>query len=324
MDRLYAKNRRSPIAPDKLSIQKYKELVHKLDSVFTTSLAVDTVESARDIPFTTLFSLSEMVMYSLVKYDEIMLQVMAPEYQEKFLPSHSINTAFLSCTVGMNMNLSFKELSELCVAALLHDVGMLKVDPGFYEHNRELSRDQRKAIEDHPAYGYQLLANIESEFPWLIRVVVEEHKRANGQGYPRLKDAPDDLHLYSKIIGVCDTFEALTHSRPHRKAYHPGDVIKIVIDARREEFDSDVLRALIEGVSLFPIGSLVQLNNNKNAEVIKSVIGAPLRPVVKILDAELIDGVEGSVVINLSEEKNLYVAGLAYDERYLIPEQFDE
>ena len=319
MDYLYSRNDNSPIATTKSGRQKYKELLSLFDQSLTQSYTSEVVNGARELPFTALFSISEMIVYSLVKDEDIFIDVMRPDYQGPYMACHCLNAAFLCCKVGIGMRLSYRELTELCVAALLHDIGMTKIHPAYYEHDRILSEDERKVIETHPELGHKFLEKLKSEFPWLLRVILEEHQRLGEKGYPF--DMEEKPHVYSRIVGICDSFEALTHNRSFRKAYHPGDAMKIIIDGKVTHYDKEVLRAMIESVSIFPVGSLVQLNTNSIAEVIRSVSNSPLRPIVQIVDADSATEDSQSRIVDLSKEKSLFITGLVYDERYYIPDQ---
>ena len=91
-----------------------------------------------------------MILYSLTKAKELLLQVMLPEYTGDFLACHSLNVAFLSCKVAMDKGFSYKELTELTVAALLHDIGMTTMDSGTFEHGGALDKNERETVEQHP------------------------------------------------------------------------------------------------------------------------------------------------------------------------------
>jgi HD-GYP domain-containing protein (c-di-GMP phosphodiesterase class II) len=239
---------------------------------------------------------------------------MNPQYSGDFLACHSLNVAFLSCSVGMGMEFPFKDLTELGVAAMLHDIGMTKIDTDCYIRKETISKAERNAIEQHPVLGWQFFEKLKSSFPWLLRVICEEHKREHGQGYPA--DVEGDLHPYSKIVGLCDSFEALTHSRIYRKAFHPADAMKAIIAAKESVFAKDILRAMIDSLSMFPVGSIVQLNNKKAALVAETVWKSPLRPIVNIIlenDSSPIENVD------LSKENNLYITGIIYNDQYQVP-----
>lgn len=319
LDTQYSKNRNSSIAADKPVDIQYSELVKRLDDLLLDKLQNNSRDSVRDLPFTTLFSLSDMIIYSIVKSSPIFQQVMNPEYISSYLPCHSLNVAYISCKIGMGMRFSYEQLNQLGVAAVLHDIGMTQIPSHLYESQKELPIEKQKAIESHSMLGYQFFEKLKNDFPWLLRVVLETHKRENNKGYPDL--VKDDLHIYSKIIGVSDTFEALTHNRAFRKAYHPSDAIKTIINGKRDFFAKDILRALIESLAIYPVGSLVQLNNKNIAVVVDTIEGSPMRPVVQIIGEDDLHETSDERVINLSEENNLYIQGLVYSTMYLTPEK---
>jgi HD-GYP domain-containing protein (c-di-GMP phosphodiesterase class II) len=315
LEYLYSKNLASPIAVGKPTAQKYEELRARVVDLLYEKLKGDAPTSARDVPFTTVFSVGEMILVSLAKYPEILLEVMQPVYHGDYLASHSLNVAFLACTVGTGMELSYKELTELCVAALLHDIGMTKIDALCYTHDRNLSAEERSLLEQHPKAGWKFFEKLEKEFPWLLRVICEEHLRENG-GYGSQKDAAP--HPYSRIVGVVDSFESLTHSRIFRKAFHPADAMKAIIEAKSALFSRPVLRALIDSFSLFPVGSVVQLNNKKTALVVEAVHRSPLRPIVRVIS----EGTSAvAETIDLSKANNVYITGIIYGDQYQIPDK---
>lgn len=318
LDNQYFKNKNSSIAAGKPVDAQYLELTQKLGDILFNKLQEHARVTVRELPFTTLFSLADMVIYSNVKSNGIYRQVMSPEYASTYLSCHSLNVAFISCKIGMGMQLSFDELTKLCVSALLHDFGMTQLPSSLYENENELPPEKRKAIENHSFLGYQFFEKLKNDFPWLLKVILETHKRENNKGYPDLKQ--DELHIYSKIIGVSDTFEALTHNRSFRKAYHPADAIKTIIGGKEDYFALNVLRATIESLAIYPVGSLVQLNNKKIALVIDTIEGAPMRPIVEIVNEEEWEDTSDPSVINLSEENNLYITGLVYSDMYEAPD----
>ncbi len=319
LDSQYARSKTSAIAANKTTEEQYAELVKKLEVLLLDKLQNNPRESVRELPFTSLFSLSDMIIYSIVKSGELFQLVMSPDYISKYLPCHSLNVAFISCKIGMGMRFSYEQLGQLGVAALLHDIGMTQLSPGIYEHQGTLSSDKRKAIESHSVLGYKFFEKVRDDFPWLMQAILESHKRENNRGYPAM--VQNEMHIYSKIIGVADTFEALCHNRSFRKAYHPTDAMKTIINGKKEYFATAILRATIESLAIYPVGSLVQLNNRNIAQVINTIEGAPMMPIVKIIGEDDLNEATEQKVINLSEENNLYITGLVYSTQYLTPDK---
>jgi HD-GYP domain-containing protein (c-di-GMP phosphodiesterase class II) len=316
LDSLYSRNDDSPVARNKSTAQRYGDLAGQLGTIINDKMKMPVANNARELPFTTLFSLAEMIIYSLTKTKDIMLQVMQPEYKAEFIVCHSLNVAFLSCKVAMDKGFDFKQLTEITVAGLLHDIGMTKVGKENFEHGRSLNKNERDKVDHHPEIGYQFFQPLSDDFPWLLRVIMEEHRRENNLGYP---EGPiGELHPYSKIVGVCDAFEALTHRRSFRKAIHPAEAMRMIIDAKNSYYAKDILRAMIESLSIYPVGSLVQLNNKRIAQVVEAVTGSPLRPIVQLISSN--NSNEIDTRMDLSRDNNLYITGLVYDKDYQVSE----
>jgi HD-GYP domain-containing protein (c-di-GMP phosphodiesterase class II) len=318
LDSLYSRNENSPISREKPAARKYAELAALVNDFLHNKLPAEAASNPRDLSFTALFSIAEMAVYCVAKAPDMLIEVMNPVYGGDYLAYHSLNVAFLSCKVGLSSELNYRQLTELCVAALLHDVGMTRLDADCYLHDRPLSKEERAAVEQHPYLGWQFFEKLKGDFPWLLRVIEEEHMREHGQGYPG--STKGELHPFSKIIGVCDAFEALSHQRLYRKAYHPAEVMKSIIEAKEFVFAKETLRVTADALSLYPVGSLVQLNNKKIAFVVDTVGGSPLRPTVSIIGDSPAEQNQTAERVVLSTENNLYITGLVYNDQYQRPE----
>jgi HD-GYP domain-containing protein (c-di-GMP phosphodiesterase class II) len=316
MEAIFVKNPDSPIAREKSSSRKYTELVLMLHEILQKRLAGEPPDDVRKLPFTKLFALAEMILYSVAKTPEMLLEVAKPAYAGDALVCHSLNVAFLSCKVGLQMALPLRECTELGVAAMLHDIGMTKIDAACYSHSRELSKEDQKTIEMHPQAGYAFFENLRNDFPWLLSVILEEHKRENDRGYGAVLEG--ELHTFSRIVGMCDSFEALTHERPFRKPFQPSDAMKAIIADKELLYSKVILRSVIESIGIYPVGSLVKLNNNKIGQVLETVPGSPLRPIVCVVDES---GKERTPErIDLSRDTTVYVSGLVYSDDYARPQ----
>jgi hypothetical protein len=317
MESIYVKNPSSPIAREKSPQCKYGELILMLHEILHNRFSGEPPDDVRNLPFTNLFALSEMIIYSLLKTPAMMLEVAKPMYGGDMLVCHSLNVAFLSCKVGQQLGMPLRECTELGVAAMLHDIGMTKIDTAFYTHGRDLSKEEQKKIETHPRAGYAFFENLRSDFPWLLSVILEEHKRENNRGYGEIVNG--ELHQFSRIVGMCDSFEALTHERPFRKPFHPSDAMKTIIADKEILFSKAILRAVIESIGIYPVGSLIKLNNNKIAQVIETIPGSPLRPIVNAWNEN--DQEKAAQEIDLSKDTTIYVLSLVYTREYAQPEK---
>lgn len=311
VESLYARNNDSPVFAQKSVARSYKDLFLKVEDVVLKSFVHSRSRQTRELPFTSLYAISEMINYLLPTHSpELLIEAMRPDYLDHYFPCHLLNVAILSCKLGNELKMKPREVVDLGVAALVHDLGMALLDPSLFTHDRRFSEEERKSVENHPTIAYDFLAKVRSEFPWLARVVLEEHKKENGKGYP--SDLSGELHPYSKIIGICDTFEALTHRRFHRKAFHPADAMRIILQGRGVDYATSVVKGMVEAFSLYPVGSFVCLNNEKVAKVVESISGNPLRPNVRLVGGDP----HATSIIRLSKETHLHIAGIVHDETY--------
>jgi HD-GYP domain-containing protein (c-di-GMP phosphodiesterase class II) len=205
-----------------------------------------------------------------------------------YLASHTVTSTIISIIIGLYLKLPSHRLIELGVAALLHEVGMIKLPPQIYLSKRALSPEERKAILTHPILSYKILKSL--GFPLVIGLAsLEHHERENGEGYPQ-KLTGDKISLYAKIIAVACSYEALTNTRPHKDAKdgHTGilDLLKNV----RKQYDDTVVRALVYSLSIYPIGLYVLLSNGKKGQVIDVNPENPQFPIVQFLDEFAPDG----------------------------------
>lgn len=156
----------------------------------------------------------------------------------------------LSVAIGRNLKLSPKELFELEIAAMLHDIGKVALPPGLLTENRPLSAAERKQIEGHSKIG----AGMIREIPGLNRVaecVLYHHERPDGTGYPKgLRE--EEIPLVSLIISAADSFDAMTHYRPYASEQTYHQTFQEMV-SNSGKFDDRVLWALNEVLRTFGI-----------------------------------------------------------------------
>ena len=228
------------------------------------------------------------------------------------LAAHSVNVCIYALMLGKGVNYSRKQLIELGITALLHDIGMIFIPQEIVEKNGKLTASEIEKIRKHPYYTYKILQTLGEKYSWIAKVAYQEQEREGGQGYPRgLKG--DEIHDYAKIIGVVDVYEALTHHRPQRKGYMPHEAVKLILGTQKELFSNEVKRLLLTKLSCFPLGSYVKLNSKAICKVVEINEDSPLRPTVEILFDSQRRKLSKKKVINLADAPLLYVTGTVYE-----------
>lgn len=217
---------------------------------------------------------------SLSKSERLLVKAISVE-RGGLVISNLLNTAIMSIKIGMGLKYTHDDLLRLGLAAILHDLGMGLIPDDILNKQGPLSLDERNLIKRHPEQGAQAIRHLGEDAAWVADIVLQEHERVGGQGYPRgLKGA--EIHEYAQIIGLADTFEALLHSRPHRKRFLPHDAVRELVVKEKASFSTRILKCLIQQFSVFPLGTRVQLNTGEIGEVLELNPQYPLRPIVKV------------------------------------------
>ncbi len=263
-------------------------------------------------PLGEVTGIVENLLARLRESRDICLQVISrtPDFHDadRYLATHMVNVTLLAARLGMGRAYDERKLFELTLAAAVHDIGMTQLPEGLITRQGKLDQAGYSQIKQHPAFGRQILQTYAGAYPWLPDVVYQEHERHDGSGYPEAISG-NDIHPYAVIIGLCDTYEALTHMRPFRDRMIPFNVLQQLIRLGGQLFPSEMVKAFIDEVSVFPIGSYVRLNTGEVCKVQEINRGYPLRPIVRVLFASDGSALEQGRSIDLKAEPMLYITG---------------
>jgi uncharacterized protein YwbE len=243
--------------------------------------AVATAIQHQDrIDLDSLSTLAADIADSVDHDDQLVVQALAGP-SGSTLVTNLINVSILATKVGIGLGYYGKELRRLTLAGLVHDIGLFAVPQSVVTKSGRLTREERTLIEQHPELGYQVIRKLGGDWEWLAHVVRQAHERWNGQGYPnRLKRR--DIGEFAQIIGAVDVFDALVTPRPYRRRFFPHEAVRELLVAERTAFPREVIKALVEQLSAYPLGTLVRLTTGEVGTVVKINTRVPLRPVVEI------------------------------------------
>jgi HD-GYP domain-containing protein (c-di-GMP phosphodiesterase class II) len=216
------------------------------------------------------------------------LKNVEPAPEKNYLATHSVRSTIIAIVIGTYLKLPIHRLIELGVAALVHEAGMLKLPSQLYLSQRPLNPQEKKVILTHPILGYTMLKSF--DFPLgICLAALEHHERQNGTGYPR-QLAGEKIGLYSKIIAVACSYEALSSKRPHKEAKDGYTGMLELLKNEGKQYDDTIVKALVLSLSIYPIGLYVLLSNGKKGQVVDVNPENPKFPIVEILGEVTPDG----------------------------------
>ncbi|RPH52462.1 MAG: HD domain-containing protein [Desulfobacteraceae bacterium] len=232
---------------------------------------------------------------------------------EDYLISHLINVLIYSLKIGKGLKYPEEELLELGLAALLYDIGFFKIPENITKKVSRLTETELNSIKKHTEIGKNILLQFHAEHPMMARVAYEHHERKNGSGYPAgLKE--NAISEYATIIGLADTFDAMIHNRPHRKALAQYFSVKELISLKNLLFPSKFIKTFLDEMGIFPVGSYVRLNNMETGIVISNSKIHPLKPTVKMMFNNLGENLPEETIIKLEGHPVLYVTAAVSKE----------
>ncbi len=176
-----------------------------------------------------------------VFYDTAMALVDAIEKRDPYTGGHTKRVMNYSVAVGKAMELSKKELEDLRLAAILHDVGKIGVRDDVLLKKDKLNPHELEKMYRHPDYGAEILSHVK-QLKDIIPGVRSHHERFDGKGYPDNLSGKE-IPLIGRIIAVADTFDAMTTDRPYRKALNVKTALKELRDNTKSQFDKEVVEA---------------------------------------------------------------------------------
>ncbi|MBW3564939.1 MAG: HD domain-containing protein [Acidobacteria bacterium] len=179
----------------------------------------------------------------LLFINSVRMLAAAIDAKDTYTRGHSERVARYSLAIGRRMNLGQKELSDLRVGALLHDVGKIGIDDRILRKPGALTEEEFEVMKTHPKKGEFIMAGV-PQLMDMIPGMKYHHERWEGGGYPEgLKG--EDIPLQARIVSVADTFDAMTTNRPYQKAMALEYVLEKIRSFANTRFDPNVVEAFL-------------------------------------------------------------------------------
>lgn len=256
-------------------------------------------------------SKTRRVVHSLIdqiaKDESSMLELAAIKNFDDYTYAHSTNVAVYALTVGVRLELDRSRLSQLGFAALFHDIGKVKLPSDLIRKPDAYDENDWIQMQRHPLLGAKTILRtmkFDANIARAARGAFEHHINIDFTGYPQLRYKKCSSNLFSKIISIVDTFDALTSGRIYiKKTISTEDVLKKMQFQMANKFDKFILKMFTDIIGAYPVGSLVLLNTDEIAMILSTNENDKARPFVKVVGDR--DGLlETGIWIDLAREEN--------------------
>jgi HD-GYP domain-containing protein (c-di-GMP phosphodiesterase class II) len=224
----------------------------------------------------------EPIVDSISRNPDACLWVTRLKQHDNYTYQHSLGAAMWSVSLGRQLGLPRRDLRSLAMGCMLMDVGKLRVDPELLQAERELTTEEAAEVAAHVGHGLEILRECGVLNQDVIDMVAHHHERYDGSGYPNGL-VQNQIPAFARIAGIVDTYDAMTSKRNYAKAVSPSDAIKLLYQARDEDFQAELVEAFIQAIGIYPAGTLVELSTGEVGVVVAEYRTRRLRPKVMLL-----------------------------------------
>jgi len=202
--------------------------------------------------------------------------------RDEYTANHCINVCILALSFGRCLEFDKQQLNDVGLGGLLHDVGKMKIPDVILNKPGKLTPDEFEIMKQHPDLGFQLLKN-EKDMPLgVLDSVLHHHERKNAHGYPD-KLSGHDIPLLTQVISIVDVYDAVTSDRCYHDGLSPYEALNNIYKWAEKDFDKPLVESFIKCLGIYPIGSLVELDNGLVGVVISASKKARLRPMIMLV-----------------------------------------
>lgn len=214
------------------------------------------------------------------KSDNIMARLSVMEQKDNYTFDHSLRVFLLATSLGKWLGYTEKDLENLSTAALLFDIGKMKIPEFIMNREQKLGSKEFDMIRKHAEFSYNILKEENTYEEDTLQGVLLHHERMDGSGYPfGLKG--NKIHEFARIIGICDTFDALTSERSYAEKKTPFEAVEEMQKMSEKLFDFQMTYLFLNKITGYYLGNKVLLENGEQGEIIYIHPKYPTKPVVK-------------------------------------------
>lgn len=246
----------------------------------------------------------ETILNEILSHDDTLLNLTNLRAVDDYTFGHSINVCVLSLIMGTTMGMEEKDLKDLGLGAILHDIGKLFVNQDILNKQGALEQKEYEEIKKHAMLGVAFVNNIADAPKQVIDVIKYHHEWYNGAGYPT-GIAGEDISMWARMVAICDVYDALTSDRAYKKKISPQHALEYLICMGDRQFDFSLLKRFIKHIRIYSSGAMVRLSTGEEASVLSNNAHWPTRPLVHITTDTWGRPVKEYKVVDLS--KNLGV-----------------
>ncbi|MGE4282733.1 MAG: HD-GYP domain-containing protein [Clostridia bacterium] len=240
---------------------------------------VDRFYKRQEINIFNIQDIGKKIIDEILDNQGNLINISDIRIKDEFIFTHSINVCILSLYLAQKMGIATDKLKSLALGCLLHDIGKIIIPKEILIKEKPTNREIEE-IKKHIHYGYKALETEITISPIAKMIVLMHHEKEDGTGYLKIKE--DKVHECVKIASICNAFDNVNTKRKDI-FLNTSKAIRYLQNNTKIYFNEQFVKEFLKHIPLYPVGSIVLLNNGTVAIVVKNNIEDLMRPVVRLL-----------------------------------------
>ncbi len=299
-------------ATEKVELKKELEVAKVLQgkiSKLVTQLG-SLIKAGRPVSADSITPVINEALKSISRNDQALLTLLHIQRQDLKLSDHGFGVFAVILPLALQLKCSDQEVSELGMAALLHDTGWTRLPMHLFGKKKTYTAAEMQLIKQHPNIVASVLSKSD-DFPETVKTLVKQHHElSDGSGFPdKLKKGK--IHKLVEILQVADSYDEYIHGLNDQAGMLPANALKKIYQAARNgHYSETVVSEMIHVMGIFPLTSAIELSNGEKALVVEIDKKMPLLPKVRVIyemDGQPCQSEKFRDLANQSEGENIKI-----------------
>jgi HD-GYP domain-containing protein (c-di-GMP phosphodiesterase class II) len=224
----------------------------------------------------------EKMIDSVRRHPDALIPLLQLKEHETYNSQHSVSVAAMVVALGTTLQLEEEPLLRAAQGALLQDVGTARISERILNKATPLTDLEYLHLRSHVEQSLSVLETSPGSSDLMLQVVTQHHERLDGTGYPH-RLLGESVSPLAQIAAIVDVYDALTTDRPYHRRVEPAAALRQIYSLAGSQFSEELVQAFVRTLGLYPVGSLVRLDNDTLAIVIEQHRDNLSKPVVRVI-----------------------------------------
>lgn len=255
------------------------------------------------------FTIVEDMVNYILEVGDVTKSLYDIQTYDNYTYVHSVDTGIMAIFLGLSLNIHEKELKELAIGAILHDIGKMQIPLQILQKRNKLTDKEHEEFKKHTLYGKQILSKNLNFSDIVLKTIEQHHERIDGKGYP-YGLLGNQISKYAKITSICDVYNSTSNKRFGKDKFSPIEAYELILAGSGSSFDEKMVKKFRSTFAVYPLGICVKLSNGIEGYVIRQNPEFPDRPVIRVLYDEVTKKPVPFYEIDLVKKPNVVIVDL--------------